>query len=311
MIYRVNNAYRNLRRVIMHRPGPELGEVTSENLKEFHFRRVVDHRKFEAEYDTMLSLFWKHDVETLLLREILAHDDDAQSYMDHRPNMSCTRDLATVFSRGAVLMGPFMKGRQGDQQMMSRAFRRLNVPILGSIEPPGYLEGGGVTIIGRDTAVVALCDRANAAGLLALRELILGKEVKYFLEVPLPGGYTHIDGIFMVLDEKLCLIYEKAFEKFPCLLYEAGKSEPRHVLFREYLNRRGFRFIGIDEQERREGHLNLVVTEQSHKAIGFERATGVAKKIARLGWELTTFSAEELSAGNGGAHCMTCPLLVD
>ncbi len=61
--------------------------------------------------------------------------------------MTYTRDLAAVFSRGAVLMGPYLKGRRGDQAMMARAFRRLGVPILGAIEPPGFLEGGGVTLI--------------------------------------------------------------------------------------------------------------------------------------------------------------------
>ena len=86
-----------------------------------------------------------------------------------------TRDLATVFSRGAVLMGPQLKGQWWDQQMMGRAFERLGVPILGAIEPPGYLEGGGVTLIGDDTAVVSLCDRANETGTRALRELVLGK----------------------------------------------------------------------------------------------------------------------------------------
>ena len=112
--------------------------------------------------------------------------------------MTYTRDLAAVFSRGAVLMGPHLKGRWGDQEMMGRAFRRLGVPVLGAIEPPGYLEGGGVTLIGDDTAVASLCDRATPEGTRALRDLVLGKDVKYFLEVPLPFGHIHIDGIFMV-----------------------------------------------------------------------------------------------------------------
>jgi hypothetical protein len=117
--------------------------------------------------------------------------------------MTYTRDLAAVFAHGAVLMGPFLKGRWGDQRMLGRAFRKLGVPILGTVDAPGYLEGGGVTLIGEDTAVASLCDRANEAGTRALRDLILGKEVKYFLEVPLPFGHIHVDGIFMVVDSAL------------------------------------------------------------------------------------------------------------
>ncbi len=246
----VRTAYGSLKRVVMHRPGPELDRVTAETLKEFNFERPVHRESFVADYDAMLRLFRGHGVETLLLREILAGDQDALGYLDHRPNMTYTRDLAAVFSRGAVLMGPWLKGRRGDQHMMARAFQRLGVPILGAIEPPGYLEGGGVTLIGEDTAVASLCDRANEEGTRALREILLGKDVRYFLEVPLPFGHIHIDGIFMVLDEKLSLIHEDPFRVFPCRLYEAGRAEPRHVLFREFLDQRGFTCIPITLEER-------------------------------------------------------------
>jgi N-dimethylarginine dimethylaminohydrolase len=306
----VRNAYGSLKRVIVHRPGPELGKVTADTLKEFNFSRPVDQQKFVADYDAMLGLFRDQGVDTLLLREILASDEDALHYIDHRPNMTYTRDLAAVFSRGAVLMGPHLKGRRGDQAMLGRAFRRLGVPILGAIEPPGFLEGGGVTLIGEDTAVASLCDRANEEGTRALREIVLGRDVKYFLEVPLPFGHVHIDGIFMVLDLRLCLIHEDPLRVFPCRLYEAGRTEPRHVLFPEFLAERGFTLIPITYEERKGGHLNVVVTERSKKAVGFAQAARVRAEMARHGFELLTFPSDELFMGRGGAHCMTCPLVV-
>jgi arginine deiminase len=33
--------------------------------------------------------------------------------------------------------------------------------------------------------------------------------------------------------------------------------------------------------------------------------------MKRFNWELAGFPAAELFQGNGGAHCMTCPLLVE
>lgn len=306
----VPNAYGSLRRVLMHRPGPELDVVTTENLKEFNFVRPVNRDRFVEDYDSMLGRFRAEGVEILLLREVLAGDDDALHYIDHRPNITYTRDLATVFSRGAVLMSPHLKGRRGDQEMMARAFRRLGVPILGAIEPPGFLEGGGVTLIGEDTAVASLCDRANEEGTRALREIVLGRDVEYFLEVPLPFGHVHIDGIFMVLDEKLCLIHEDPLRVFPCRLYQAGRTAPRHVLFPEFLQQRGFRCIPISYEERKGGHLNVVVTERSRRAVGFAQAARVGSEMGRHGWELLTFPSEELFIGKGGAHCMTCPVVV-
>lgn len=311
MNYGVKNAYGSLKRVIVHRPGRELDLVTPSNLEEFHFAQPVDRQKFVSDYDQMLSLFREQGVEILLLREILKDDEDAIGYIDHRPNITYTRDLATVFSRGAVLMNPYLKGRWGDQHMMERAFNRLGVPLLGAIESPGYLEGGGVTILGDDTAVVSLCDRANDIGTGMLRELILGKDVQYFLEVPLPFGHIHIDGIFMVLDAHLALLYKNSFEAFPCRLYEAGKTFPKHVMFLEFLDRRGVRLLEITKEERLGGHLNVVVTRRSQTAVGFERASRVKAELSKLGWTLFTFPAEELFLGKGGAHCMTCPVLVD
>ena len=178
----VRTAYGSLARVIMHRPGPELDKVTPETLREFHFARPVDRARFVADYDALLALVRSHGVEALLLSEVLAGDDDAVEYMAHRPNMTYTRDLATVFSRGAVIMGPHLKGRRGDERMMARAFARLGVPVLGAIEPPGFLEGGGVTLVGDDTAVASLCDRANEEGTRALRDVaerivVLGEDV--------------------------------------------------------------------------------------------------------------------------------------
>ena len=306
----VRTAYGTLERVLVHRPGPELDKVTPDTLREFHFARPVDREKFVADYDAMLALFRSHGVEALLLTDVLAGDDDSLGYIAHRPNMTYTRDLAAVFSRGAVLMGPHLKGRKGDERMMARAFARLGVPVLGAIVPPGYLEGGGVTLVGDDTAVASLCDRANEEGTRALREIVLGQDVRYFLEVPLPFGHIHIDGIFMVLDERLCLIYEDSLRVLPCRLYEAGRAEPRHVMFPEFLEKRGFTCIPITLEERRDGHLNVVVTERSRRAVGFAAAARVKAEMARHGFDLATFPSDELFMGRGGAHCMTCPLLV-
>jgi N-dimethylarginine dimethylaminohydrolase len=306
----VSSAYGDLKRVIMHRPGPELGMVTEKNLAEFNFSRPVDREKFLSDYDTMLGLFQAHGVDTLLLSEILKDDDDAVGYMARRPNMTYTRDLAVVFPRGAVLMSPHLKGRWGDQVMMARAFERLGVPILGAVEPPGFLEGGGVTMIGEDIAVASLCDRANETGTRMLRDLVLGKDVKYFLEVPLPFGHIHIDGIFMVLDRDLALVFPDAFRVFPCRLYEDGRPGVRHVMFEELLKKKGLRTIPLTLGERKGGHLNVVVTKRSQTAVGFESATRITSEMARSGWHLATFPADELFKGNGGAHCMTCPIEV-
>ena len=258
----------------------------------------------------MLDCFTRNGVDVVLLTDVLAEDREALAYIVRRPNMTYTRDLACVFSSGAVLMGPHLIGRRGDQWMLGRAFERLGIPVLGHIAPPAFLEGGGVTMLNTDTVVASICDRANDAGTAQLRQLTLGGGLRFFLEVPLPPGHIHIDGLFMVLDEDLCLIHEETLGQLPCRLYEAGKSVPRQVTLGDYLVARNVRRIAITEQERVEGHLNLVVVKRGRLAVGFGEAARLRGELAKRGWTIGNFPSAELAAGRGGAHCMTCPLLV-
>jgi arginine deiminase len=182
--------------------------------------------------------------------------------------------------------------------------------VLGQVAPPGFLEGGGVTLLKTDTVLASICDRANEFGTAQLRQLTLGRDARFFLEVPLPRGHIHIDGLFMVLDEDLCLIQEETLSQLPCRLYEAGRQSPRQVVFGDYLAERNIRCISITEQERIEGHLNLVVIKRGRVAVGFDTAVRLRDELAKHGWVLETFPSAELGAGKGGVHCMTCPLLV-
>ncbi len=306
----VASAYGDLKSVLMHRPGAELAVVSAANLREFNFDEPVNERAFLADYDAMIGQFVDHGVDCVFLQDVLANDPDSLQYIAHRPNMTYTRDLAAVFNKGAVLMSPHLRGRWGDQHIIGRALKRLGIPIHGAIECPAFLEGGGVTMIGEDTVVASICDRANQSGTAALRDLVLGVETKYFLEVPLPFGHVHIDGVYMTLGQKLAICHPETLAVFPCMLYESGIAEPRHVMFAEFMDERGVETIPLSHEEMRSGDLNVVVTRQGEKAIGFETAQRLGVELAERGWELSTFPSETLFKGNGGAHCMTCPLHV-
>ena len=82
-------------------------------------------------------------------------------------------------------------------------------------------------------------------------------------------------------------------------------------MFMDFLKERGFDCIIASSDDRYAGYLNVVVTVQSEKAIGFEQDGDVLKGMTSRGWALDSFPASELWQGNGGAHCMTCPILVN
>jgi N-dimethylarginine dimethylaminohydrolase len=119
---------------------------------------------------------------------------------------------------------------------------------------------------------------------------------------------VHIDGLFMVLDERLCIVHAPSLSVYPCRLYEAGRRDYRHVMFLEHLASRGMATISITDEEHRAGSLNVVVTHRGRRAIGYRHTSSLAPALARHGWELSTFDSSEMVAGRGGVHCMTCPL---
>ncbi|MBT5188003.1 MAG: hypothetical protein HOM01_14435 [Kordiimonadaceae bacterium] len=306
----VKSAHGNLGRVLMHRPGVELDVVTEKTLEIFNFDEPVNREVFVSEYDTMVSHFQRHGVDCVFLTDILKDDEDSLGYIAHRPNMTYTRDLAAMFKSGAVLLGPQLRGRWGDQDIVGRALKKMGIPILGSIDCPAFLEGGGVTMIGEDTCVASICDRATQSGTKALRDIVLGPEVEYFLDVPLPFGHIHIDGLYMTLNDELAIAHLEPLNVLPCRLYKAGNPDPRHIMFSDFLKERNIKVIEINEQEMREGHLNLVVTKRGKKAIGFACAARMASEMEKYGWQMATFPSDTLFKGNGGAHCMTMPMLV-
>ena len=163
-------------------------------------------------------------------------------------------------------------------------------------------------MLGEETVVAALCDRTNEAGTTRLRELILGRSVREFLEVPLPPN--HIDGDFMILGEHLCLIHEPIFQNVVCRLFEAGRVEPRRVSFLELLDERHVARIPITETERLQGALNIVVIQRRRRAVAPGHATRLVAELERRGWQVTPFPSTEMAAGNGGVYCMTCPVHV-
>ena len=79
------------------------------------------------------------------------------------------------------------------------------------------------------------------------------------------------------------------------------------MLFRDFLEQRGFTCIPITYEERKGGHLNVVVTERSKKAVGFAQAARIGREMHRLTVEL--LGADERRPGVREAVQATLDLL--
>ncbi|MFQ6015977.1 MAG: arginine deiminase family protein [Anaerolineae bacterium] len=299
--------YGPLKKVLMHRPGEEMEVLAPHNLEAFHFSRMVDLTIFQREFDNLATALEESGVEVILLTDLLQDEPQALHYIARRPNMTYTRDLAVVTKGGAILMSMCQKGRKGDEWVIGRAMQKLGIPILGRIEPPGILEGGGIEFLSERTAIVALCDRANEVAIRQLCDLLLGEYLDEIVMVPTPEGEIHIDGILMIVDRDLAVAYRPSLEFYPSTLFRAGRS-PQYIWLPDFLEERGVELVETTHRERDMEFINYI-TVAPRQVIGYEWAIRTSQEIERRGGKATGIPGGELVKGNAGPHCMTCPLL--
>ncbi len=280
-MYGAQTEFGKLKRVLMHRPGRELGCVTDDTWRTYSFRRPVDKAKFQSEYDTLTESISEAGADVVLLTDVLKDDEDALAYIARRPNMCYTRDLAVVMDKGAVLMSMGIKGRKGDPWVIGRAFEKLGVPILGAIEPPGIIEGGGVQFMDERTVIVSLCDRSTEVGIKHFCELVLGSCVERVVMVIVPNGQIHIDGSLMFVDRRLALCHLASLDLQPSVVFEKGKS-PRYTFFSDFAREHEVEIIETTLEERRAMAINFVCTAPL-QAVGWSWATRLGDEIRKRG----------------------------
>ncbi|MBV8244290.1 MAG: hypothetical protein JOZ38_00060 [Candidatus Eremiobacteraeota bacterium] len=79
------------------------------------------------------------------------------------PAAVAVADLAVVFESGACMMRPSNLARFPEVERLEAFFADLDVPILGHLAPPGFLDGSDVLLAGR-TAFVGISRRSNETG---------------------------------------------------------------------------------------------------------------------------------------------------
>jgi N-dimethylarginine dimethylaminohydrolase len=174
---------------------------------------------------------------------------------------------------------------------------RLGIPVLGTIDAPGYADGGDRYWIDDTTMAVGLGYRTNRAGADALARLVApeGVTVEAY-DIPHdqgPGSVLHLQSFISGIAESLCVIYEPL--------------APVRLL--QDLRARGTDWIAIDRDAYVAMGCNILAIRPG-VVVMVDGVPDVRRELERRGVEVHVYDGSELSLkGDGGPTCLTQPLL--
>ncbi len=239
------------------------------------------------EYDAFRALLARGGAEIL---ELPARDDVTLDSI-------YTRDASIASPRGMILASMGKAARCDEPAAQAEACQQWGIPIAGTIQPPGRLEGGDVVWLDERMAAVGRGYRTNAAGIAQLRA-ILGDAIDELIEVPLPhwrgsADVFHLMSIISPVDERLAVVY----------------SPLMTVPFRERLLDLGFDLIEVPDEEFGSMGANVLALGP-RDCVMLAGNPRTRARLEQAGARVRTYDGLEISLkGGGGPTCLTRPVV--
>ena len=244
------------------------------------FARAID------QYEAFLGLLQSSDCEIVMLPKADGVGLDS----------IYVRDASVVCDRGVILCNMGKPQREREPAAQEMALGRLGCAILGSIRPPGRLEGGDVVWLNERTIAVGRGYRTNDAGIAQLGSH-LGDSIDELMTVPLPhwrgaDHVFHLMSIISPVDRDLAVVYSPLIP----------------VPFRERLVEQGMTLVEVPDDEFESMGANVL-------AIAPRRCVMMAgnpitrARLEAAGAQVLEYEGSEISLkGGGGPTCLTRPL---
>ena len=295
-----------LKRVLVHHPGKEL-ELANTDPVEHHFDQPVDIEQFRADHKMMMDALTEASVEVLSVGSLLEGDRRLSEEAERCPNLVFTRDSSFVTDAGAVLMRMGLPSRRMETPVIKAAHEALGTPIGLQLEEPETFEGGGFALLEGKAAVAGLCSRTTQGALDALKGFLFENDiVDVFIVLNVPPNDIHIDGDFAELPGKTALVHMASVDYAPAVFHT--RSETWEGSFVEWLRDEGWDLLEITDRERDDMAANFFTIDRD-LALHYMGNPRVMNEARERGIEVIQILGEEMRKGNGGIHCMTCPIL--
>ena len=275
-----------LRRVAMRRPGRATLEADSAL---WHYAGPLDPGRLARQYDAFVARVADSGAE---IEWMPAADDGlADSVFVFDPSF--------MTPAGPILLRPGKSLRRPEVALHEALYRRLGVPVVGSVDPPGLAEGGDLLWIDETTLAAARSFRTNQAGIDQLKDILAPVGIRLLtFDLPVWNGSAaclHLLSVISPLDRDLVLVYPRLLP----------------VALRQLLRDLGIRCLeASDEEFEASNGLNLnVLATGPRRCIAVDGFPHTVRLMRDAGCAVTCFAADALCIPcEGGPTCLTLPL---
>jgi N-dimethylarginine dimethylaminohydrolase len=268
---------------------PPAEPVTADDFRRFNYPNPVDHARTVAEHDAFCQLLESQGVE--VVRQSAAEPGNLDAIFVFDPSI--------VTDEGVILCRPGKEVRRPEVELAAALYRKLEIPVIGTIEEPGILEGGDVFWIDANTLAVGEGFRTNRAGIDQL-QIYLQPFAIDLIRVPLP--YWRGPGECLHLLSLISPVAERTAVAFRPLI---------PVTFVHLLSELGWQWIDVPEEEFASQGTNVLALAPG-KVVMLNRNPVTQRRLEEAGYEVHLVTGDHMSHNRGGGPtCLTRPLLRD
>ncbi|MFT6933913.1 MAG: N-dimethylarginine dimethylaminohydrolase [Maribacter sp.] len=264
----------------------------------------INEDKLEDEWEALNYLgkpeLLKSNTEYEIFENILKNQGVEIIYSPIDSNLSLDaiycRDASIATNDGMIICTMGKLERALEPEAQRKIFLANGIPVLGTIQSPGTLEGGDVAWLNQKTLAVGLTYRTNLDGIEQLITLLDPQGVTV-ITVDLPHykgaeDVFHLMSIFSPVDKDLAVVY----------------SPLMPIRFRNLLLEMDYKLVEVPEEEFDSMGCNVLAIGP-RKCVMVEGNPKTRRALENAGCEVLVYSGKEISVkGGGGPTCLTRPI---
>ena len=278
-LYGRRNMTGRLRRALLRTPQEDVRSWV-----QCGWRAEPDPVRLRGEHEDFCALLEEAGVEVVLAPPIAGGNlDDVYAF-----------DPAFMTERGVVLLRPGKECRRGEPAALEGDLEAAGIPVVGRLEAPAQAEGGDLIRFDDETLLAGYTYRTNEAGIEAISGMVPNVITFDVPHLHGRGEILHLLSLLSPLDHDLAIAF---LPLLPARLVQ---------LFEE----RGVGLIDVPEEEFATLGTNALALGP-RRALILDRNVETRRRLEAAGVEVVTYRGTELSKGDGGATCLSLPLLRD